>query len=87
MSTFWHANGMKAREEHYKEGKLAGPLLAWHENGQMASETKFVGGKEVGPSRAWGDRGDLVEHWVMVDGARKYLVSRSPGTSTASPPK
>jgi antitoxin component YwqK of YwqJK toxin-antitoxin module len=87
VSTFWHANGMKAREEHYKEGKLAGPLLAWHENGQMASETKFVGGKEVGPRRAWGDSGDLVEHWVMVDGARKHLVSRSPGTSTASPPK
>lgn len=87
VSTFWHANGKKAREENYKDGKLAGPLLAWHENGQMASETQFVGGKEIGPRRAWGESGDLVEHWVMVGGVRKHLVSRSPGTSTASPAK
>ena len=66
--TSFYANGQKASEEYYVDGKKQGKSLGWHENGQQKLEVNYVDGKEQGQAITWDVNGQKVLEIDYVDG-------------------
>ena len=44
---FWHENGQKKAEVHYKNGLQDALMILWHENGQKHWEAHYKDGIEI----------------------------------------
>jgi antitoxin component YwqK of YwqJK toxin-antitoxin module len=66
--TSFYANGQKASEEYYVDGKKQGKAIGWHDNGQKKIEASYVDGKEQGKAITWDESGQTLLEVDYVDG-------------------
>ena len=64
----YYANGQKASEEIYVDGKKQGKSLGWHENGKLKLEVHYIDGKEQGQAITWDENGQKQLEVNYVDG-------------------
>ncbi len=64
----WHANGQKAEEGEYKDGKKVGRWTEWYENAQVQIEAEYYGGEKDGPYISYYDDGAKRAEGAYDDG-------------------
>ena len=79
----WYEDGLKRKENTYKDGKLDGLSLQWHANGQKSYEGTFRDGKLIeGSEKSWNSKGESVDSFKS---RRSSSGSRSRGTRQMNP--
>ena len=71
----WHANGQKAMEVNYQDGKFEGQNILWHPNGQKAGEAIFKDGNPDGIHKSWHDNGTKNNEVTYKDGKREGIYT------------
>ena len=74
--TRWYANGQKAEEGIYKDGKRSGNWNSWYKNLKKRYVSQYAEGKRSGIYREWNSRGKKIKDIEYSKGKRirEYLV-------------
>lgn len=79
----WYDNGVKAREETYRQGVRTGLQSWWHDNGKMQAQVSFnENGKPHGEARGY-DRDDNLVEIIWFENGKE--VRREGYSATPSP--
>lgn len=75
--TRWYANGQKAEEGYYKDGKKHGEWNGWFLTKKVKYKSKYNNGKRSGTHTSWDDKGKKNQEIVYKNGKKisEFLIT------------